>query len=150
MGVAHSGLANRFFDVRYMHLVSGRTDLPNHAFRIKAFLKAIKRKSARRQKIPCSIDLLSWLYHNWFGGANVAESQICSWAAISIGGFLLYAYFRNSELKTVRSVFLSRRCITTFAYFFAKSKNDQGGIGISRTLADNNNVISPVRGLSQW
>ena len=49
MAISHSGLANRYYDVRYMHLISGGSGLTLHEFRIKAPLKALKRKSTRRE-----------------------------------------------------------------------------------------------------
>ena len=52
MGVAHSGMANRYFSVRYMRLISGRANLPNHAFRIKSFLKAIKGNLLEDRRTP--------------------------------------------------------------------------------------------------
>ena len=87
MGVDHSGLANRYFAVRYMHLISGRANLRNRAFRIKAFLKAIGGKSTRRQKIPAPIDLLEWLYKERLRNDNVAGSQVCICGAVTIWVF---------------------------------------------------------------
>ena len=87
MGIAHAGLANRYYDVRYMRLISGRSDLPFRAFRIKAFLKAPKRKSTRRQKIPFSVDFLTWLQHSRLDGNGNSDSHVCVWDAIMMGFF---------------------------------------------------------------
>ena len=150
MGVSHSGLANRFFAVRYMRPISWRSDFPNHAFRTKAVSKAIKKKSDRRQKIPFSIDLLNWLYENWPKGNTAKESKICTWGAITIG---FCFRMRLSEIQNLRrrdASFFREDTLSHLSIFFAKSKNDRGGIGISRTLAGRNHVAFPVLGISQW
>ena len=59
MGVAQPGLANRYYAVRYMHLISSRVGLSSLSFRTKSFLKAIAKRSDRRQEIPFALDLLS-------------------------------------------------------------------------------------------
>lgn len=115
MGVAHSGLANRYFSVRYTHLFSGRTDIPNSAFRIGSFLKAIK-KSTRRRKIPFSIDLSTWLRHSWFANSDFAESHLCIRAAITIGIFLRMRIFEIQTLRQPGASFPGRYN-AAFAYF---------------------------------
>ena len=149
-GVSHSGLADRFFDVRYLHLISRRYDLANHASRIKAFSKSINEKSTRRQQIPFSIYLSEWLYIEWFYGNTVTGSQICICDAVTIGVFFL---MRISEIHNSRhrgASFFREDALRHLPVFFYKSKNDQCGIGISRTLAWDNLAICPVRGISQW
>ena len=65
-------------------------------------------------------------------------------------GLLLYSDFGNSKSTASRSILSREDMIRQLSILFSKSKNDQGGIGISRTLAGDNRVISPVRGISQW
>ena len=117
MGVSHSGLAIRFFAVRYMRLISGRANLSNRAFRTKAFLKAIKKKSARRPKNPFSIDLLEWLFADWFGDHEVTDPKICILDAIAIGfsfacGFLRCEMY-DAEMYPFREDNLHR--LSTFS-----------------------------------
>ena len=148
-GVSHSGPVARYYDFRYMHLIYGRADIPNRAFRINDPTGELKRKSARSQELPFAIDLMTWLYKNWIIDAEINESQICIWGAVAIGFFFC---MRIAEIQNLR------RCDVSFSrgdsrqrlsIFFAKSKNGQGGIGISRTPAGTNNAICPVRGFAQ-
>ena len=76
-GAVRPGISNRYYAIRYMHLVSGGTDLPRHALRIKAVLKALKRKSTSRQKIHLPLDLLTLLQAHWSHGGAESEAHIC-------------------------------------------------------------------------
>ena len=149
MWIALPGRANRYYEIRYMHLISGRTDLTLRAFRIAAFLKALKRKPTHRHKIPFYIDLLTWLHQDGLGGHGNSASHVCLGSDFNVF-FLLYVDFGNPERPSIRLIISRGDSAQNRADSFDKSKNDQGGTRVSRTLIQTSMMFRPVRACSQW
>ena len=150
MGISHSGLANRYYAIRYMHLISGRTDLSPHAFRINAFLKALRRKTIARQKIPFSVDLLEWVCREWFEGNESSDSHPCLRDAVLMGFSSVWGFRRSKTFDIAMCHFFRGDSAQNLTVFYAKSKNDPGGIGVSRTSIETSSNLCPVRACSRW
>ena len=149
MGVAYSALGNRFYAVRYMHLVATRGDLTTQAFLINDLLKSPKRKSTRRKKIPISVELLSFLYHNPSTVDPPDDVATCIWASIPIGFFFFVWIPEIGNLRHRDASFVRENGRRSISILFAKSNRPRW------TWRDSNFGVRslcyfPVRRVIKW
>ena len=86
-----SVLATRFCSIRFLHLIEGKGDFDRKAFRIRALIKAVKRKKGVQQKLPVNPEFLrggiSMLNLNRKSDSELWAAAMCGFHfALIIGG----------------------------------------------------------------
>ena len=74
----------------------------------------------------------------------------CIWGSITIGFLHSHVNFRNRKFTPLRCFLVRDNGYPRISILLAKSKNDQVGLGVTRTLASTPNVIFHGRGLMMW
>ena len=124
MGVGYSGLVTRYAAIRFVHLVEG-CDFGKAAFRVKSFLKAIKRMNPVTKKAPVTVELLLRIHANFIDSNCVSDLQL--WAALMIGFFFCLRISEIQDLGENDLVFQSNPEGNALTIRIRKSKTDQEG-----------------------
>ena len=149
LGLHPSSIRSKIAGVRFYHIMAGSVDFSSHGLRHKQLLQALQKKRPVQRKLPVSPDMLAW-FHQYMSFAWDDERFAMIWDALILGfTFLL----RGSEIKNLRwrdVSFCEGDGQSYLAICIQKSKTDQEGKGVIRSLFQNDTALCPYRSLEGY
>ena len=152
MGMAISTVTGKYAAIKFFHTMAGRPDLETSSHRIRALIRALKRRNLTKRRAPFTVDMLdrveeAFLTPRQEGVRSLYETGI--WAALTAGFYYLLRISEIQDLTEQDVEVLTEDGEPKLRIWVKRSKTDQRGEGLSRTLAANRSPSCPVVAMSQ-
>ena len=149
MKIAACTVMGAISGIRSIHLIHGKPDFTRYNGRYKILLNALKRGVVPKQKTPLPVEVLekAWGEYTTNGGSDVFLESLT--AAVTAFSFLL----RGQEVANLGEkdiTFGEADGVRFVTLLISRSKTDQDGKGVYRSLITSSGPLCVVKSLARW